>query len=690
MSKLLFEIGTEELPAGFLQPALTQLQNNFVRRAKDLGLIHGEVKVKGTPRRMTLLVENLSDRQPDKKEELLGPSKKAGFTEDGSPTKAAEGFARSKGATPSDLQVVDTAKGEYLMLVREVKGQATEELLPKMLSELLMEFSFPKSMIWGSNTHAFARPIQWLLAMYGTSVIEIEHEGLVSGKTSRGHRFEANHELVIDSPDTYEKQLLGVNVVVDPKKRRELVLQEVKKALIDRSELNGAKVFIDENLVDTVTNLVEIPCGVCGEYDEKFLALPDEVLITSMREHQKYFPVVDDGGKLLPGFIAVNNTRVKDTDITRKGHQRVLRARLEDALFFYNSDKENTLESRCERLDGIIFQAKLGSMLEKNERVIKLSKMLAEKLEPEAVEHCVRCATLCKADLLTDMVGEFPSLQGTMGRAYAQNENEDESVALGIEEHYMPKRAGAALPSSATGAIVGLADRLDTIVGCFGIGQVPSGTADPFGLRRLSLAVLSIINNRDYVLSLQDTVHKALMLYGDKVDGSVETVEKVLSFIKGRYTNDLIAKGLDGEAVEAVTSVYFDDPNDCSQRIDAFMAIKKEDAFPVLASSYKRIRNIIKDNRSTEVDPGLFQDQAEKALYSLLVEVQDQVEKLVEAKNYLEALEVLLQMKEPVDNFFEDVMVMADDEAVRQNRLNLLTALGKIVLQIGDISKMHE
>ncbi len=690
MSDLLFEIGTEELPAGFLKPALTQLQENFITMTKDLRLDHGAVRTMGTPRRLALLVEDLAVRQPDSREELLGPSAKAGLGKDGNPTKAAEGFARSKGATTDDLQVVQTPKGEYLMLVREVQGKPVKELLPELLQELIFAFSFPKSMKWGVNLHSFARPIQWLLAMNDSEIVEFTHEEVQSSNRTRGHRFMANEEIVINGLRSYEKQLLHAHVIVDQAIRRELVTKEVKDAVAASQDLAGAKVFIDENLVDTVTNLVESPFGVCGGYDNKFLALPDDVLITSMREHQKYFPVVDKEGVLLAGFVAVNNTKVIDSAVTRKGHERVLRARLEDALFFFNSDKETSLDNRLEKLEGIIFQAKLGTMLEKKERIVKLARILAEKFEPSALEDSVRAATLCKADLLTDMVGEFPSLQGIMGEAYAQDEGENAHVSLAIQEHYMPKRAGAALPGTATGAIVGLADRFDTVAGCFGIGQAPTGTADPFGLRRLSLAILHIIQDRQYSLSLKEILHKALALYGDKVDGSSKTVDTVITFVKGRYVNDCIAKGVDPEAVEAVTSVLFDDVNDCTKRIEAFMAIKNDDAFGVLASSFKRIRNIIKDNASTEVDEALFQEAAETALFGLFGEVREQIQSLIEKRDYLKALEVLLKLKEPVDSFFDDVMVMAEDMAVRQNRLNLLTALGDLVLQIGDISKMHK
>ncbi len=690
MSDLLFEIGTEELPAGFLKPVLKQLKEKLTTKAKELHLDYGSVQVLGTPRRLALLVEGLAERQPDSREELLGPSVKAGMDENGKPTKAAEGFARSKGVPVEDLQIVSTAKGEYLTLVREVVGKATKELLPDMLQQIILELSFPKSMRWGSNTNTFGRPIQWLLALNDKEVIPVFHDGLQASNTSRGHRFMANTEIVIESLKGYEEQLLNVNVIVDPIQRREQVVQQVKEAVAASEDLAHADVFIDENLVDIVTNLVESPYGVCGIYDEKFLALPDDVLITSMREHQKYFPVVDSNGVLLAGFVAINNTKVVDPAVTKKGHERVLRARLEDALFFFNSDKETRLAERFNNLKGIIFQAKLGTMLEKNERIVKLTKMLAEKLEPQTLDQSVRAATLCKADLLTDMVGEFPSLQGVMGSAYADSEGESAEVSLAIREHYMPKRSGAELPSSASGAIVGLADRLDTVAGCFGIGQVPSGTADPFGLRRLSLAILHLIQDRGYTLSLQEITHKALALYGEKVDGGSKTVETVIAFIKGRYVNDCIAKGFDPEAVTAVTSVIFDDVNDCTKRVAAFTSIKNEDAFGVLASSFKRIRNITKDNTSSEVDDSLFEKDAETALYRLFVDVREQMEGFIEKREYLQALEVMLKMKEPVDTFFDDVMVMAEDLAVRQNRLNLLTALGELVLQIGDISKMHE
>lgn len=691
MHDLLYEIGTEEIPASFIKPSLQQLQEGFAKKAGELKIGHGAIEIKGTPRRLALIVRDVAAKQEDIREELVGPSVQAGIDANGNFTKAAEGFARSRGADVSQLSRVETPKGEYLLLIREVAGKETRELLGQILYELLVEMSFPKSMRWGANHHAFARPIQWLLALYGSEIITLQHEGIASGNTTMGHRFHANHPLVIDSVDSYEETLLAHDVVVDIDTRRGMVVEQITRAVENADHLGGgARVAVDEGLVDLVTNLVEMPYGVCGGFEEKFLQVPDEVLITSMREHQKYFPVVDAEGKLLPGFVAVNNTKVKDAAITRKGHERVLRARLEDALFFFNSDRSGTLEEKRARLDGIVFQAKLGTMLEKSDRLIKLAVLLCEKTGVARTEEAARAAFLCKADLISDMVGEFPSLQGDMGCAYAEHDRESRSVAWAIREHYMPKRAGAELPASDLGAIVGLADRIDTIAGCFGIGQVPTGTADPFGLRRLSLAVLAILVDKGYRISIPEIVHKALALYGGKVDGSAATVESVVAFIKGRFANDCVAKGVDAGIVEAVTSVGFDDVSDVLERMDALTKVRKEESFALLASSFKRIRNITKDNVETEVDPALFEGAAEKGLHAVYGEVAGEMEALLEKGDYLSALHAMLRLKQPVDTFFDEVMVMADDAAIRTNRLNLLTAIGLLILKIGDISKVQE
>lgn len=690
MRDLLFEIGTEEIPAGYLKPTYKQIREKFEQKAKELRIAHGATKVMGTPRRLTLIVSGVADTQTDIKEELLGPSKKAAYDSDGNFTKAAEGFARSKGVQPSDLQIVDTPKGEYLMLIREVVGKPAAELLPGVLSDILKELSFPKSMVWGANTISFARPIQWLLALLGDQVIPFSHQGMASSNLTAGHRFHANFKIEVDGVDSYLEQLEKHNVMVDPIVRRAKVVDEVNRALAANTELVGGTVAVDEALVDTITNLVETPVGVCGTFDKKFLQLVPEVLITSMREHQKYFPVIDSEGELMPGFIAVNNTAVNDPEVTKKGHQRVLRARLEDALFFFNGDKQTSLEERVQGLDGIIFQAKLGTMLEKKDRLVKLVRIIAEKVNPDCVDNVSRSALLCKADLLSDMVGEFPSLQGVMGAAYAKEDRENEDVVLAIKEHYMPKRSGAPVPSSDAGAILALADRIDSLAGCFGIGLVPTGTADPFGLRRITLAILHIIEEKGYRISLGDIFSKALALYGDKVDGSADTVKTIIGFVKGRFKNDRIAKGENAGAIDAALAVSFDDLIDCLRRIDAMSEIYKEPSFAVLASSYKRIRNIIKRNNDTNVQEDLLTDTAEKDLFNLFTSISPKVNEAVKTGNYSQALTLMLEMKEPVDVFFDQVMVMAEDPLVKQNRLNLLTGLGELILQVGDISRFQD
>ena len=689
MSDLLFEIGSEEIPASFILPAADQMEQLFTKKMDTLGLPFDSITQYATPRRLALVVKGIAKGQQDVEEVLLGPSKKAAFDDEGKATRAAEGFARSKGASVEDLVVVETSKGEYLQLTRTVIGKQTKELLPSLLKDIILSLSFPKSMKWGANQHSFARPIQWLVALYDGVVVDLEHEGIVAGKETCGHRFMAPDAVVINDPDEYEKTLGTISVVGDFSLRREKVLAEIQSAVANADFREAAEVAVDDGLLDTVTNLVESPFGVCGRFDEKFLEVPDEVLITSMREHQKYFPVVSQDGSLLPGFVAVNNTQVINPELTREGHERVLRARLEDAYFFFESDKKKRLDDRVDDLKGVIFQAKLGSMQDKTERIIKLARLLSEMLAPALIDDACRAALLCKADLTTDMVGEFPSLQGVMGSTYAAHDGENKNVAAAVREHYMPLRSGAELPPSEVGALVGMADRIDTIAGCFGIGQTPTGTADPFGLRRLSLALLHQIEDRSYSIDLPAVFAKALALYGDRVDGSSETVDRIVQFVKGRFVNDCVRRGMEQTAVEAVVSVKFVDIIDCLKKIKAFEGIRNEQAFDLLAGSFKRIRNIIKDHSDVAVDSTLFDDEAERKLFDIYEQLEKTGAEKLNSADYLGFLSEMMALKEPVDQFFDDVMVMAEDEAVKTNRLNLLTAINQLILKVGDISKMH-
>jgi glycyl-tRNA synthetase beta chain len=686
--QLLFEIGLEEIPASYIRPALVFLEQAAAERFRELGLTFGWVRTAGTPRRLTLAVDDLQEKQPTRLQEHIGPAKQAAFDANGQPTKAALGFARSKGVVAvEDLQIITTPKGEYLMVAEEIKGRATAELLPALLEELLRAIPFPKSMRWATSKLSFARPVQWLLALYGGKVVDVAVEDLRAGNSTRGHRFMSPDSVQVQNFDDYLAQLQAKSVFADLDKRQEMVVEEVKKAVREQAGTEAVP-LIDEGLLDIVTNLVEKPHGVCGTFNQKFLALPAEVLITSMREHQKYFPVADSSNKLLPYFVAVNNTAIADRELAVSGHQRVLRARLEDALFFFNEDTKKPLASRIDGLAGIIFQHKLGTMAEKSSRLAVLTAWLADQLAPALKTEALRVTELAKADLLTAMVGEFPTLQGIIGRAYALLDGEKAEVAEAIREHYLPVRAGGELPQSLLGAMVGIADRIDTIIGCFAIGERPTGSKDAFGLRRLTLGLINIIRSQNLRLSLPELATKALAGYAGKIVAKEDTLDEALVFIRLRFENDLITTGKTQAAVEAASSVRFDDLTDCIARIEALETMRGSEEFAVLAGSFKRINNIIKDNRETAVEESLLTEAAEKELFAVCGVVSKKVQPLLIQRDYSQALAVLLTMKEPVDHFFEQVMVMAEQPTVRRNRLNLLTELAALIRQVGDISRM--
>ncbi|MEJ2688830.1 MAG: glycine--tRNA ligase subunit beta [Deltaproteobacteria bacterium] len=644
--EMLLEIGTEEIPAGYILPALQNLRTIFADHLKNLDLVWGQIATLGTPRRLVVWVDQLASKQPDRRDEVIGPPKSAAFDKDGKPTRAAEG-----------------------------------SLLPQIISEL----PFPKSMRWGSGRTAFARPIQWLLALYGAKEIPFSINDISSSSSTRGHRFMSPETVTVTDFKQYQQILAEKHVLVNPDKRRQAVFDAVRTA----AEKVGGQVLADDELLDTVCNLVEEPHAVCGTFEERFLALPKEVLITSMREHQKYFAVVDQNGKLFPCFIAVNNTGVRDHVLAAEGHQRVIRARLEDALFFFKEDRQHQLEELVQKLSGIVFQRKLGTMLEKTVRITSLAGWLAGRLSPEKKATAERAAYLAKADLLSEMVGEFPTLQGVMGREYARMQGESEDVAIAVYEHYMPVRAGSQLPATKAGILVSLADRMDTLAGCFGIGETPSGTADPFGLRRLAIGLLHIIEEKDLHLSLSSFIDQALSLYGAKLTiAPAKAKGSLLAFIQGRFTNDQLAKGFAQGTIEAAVSVDFDDPRDCLNRIRALQKISSQEAFALLAGSFKRVKNIIKENVDTEISSDLLVEEAEKNLHAAFLRGQEAVTPMVTAKDYDGALLQILTMKEPIDAFFDQVMVMADDAGIRRNRLALLTAIAQLFLSVGDFSKM--
>ncbi len=680
---LIVEIGTEEIPAAYITPALNFMAGKIAKELAALRLEYNDISTAGTPRRLALVVTGLPERQADRREEVTGPPKKAAFAPDGKPTKAAIGFARTRGVELSDLKTIKTDKGDYLMAVVENRGQDTAALLSPVLNGIISQIPFPKSMRWGSGRDAFARPVRWIVAIFGEKVIDCAINEIRSGRESRGHRFTTPAAISV-TPNNYREQMRRAGVIVDIAERREMIIEQARAA----AEKTGGHLLEDDALLDLVTNLVEMPHAVAGSFDHKFLHLPRGVLITSMREHQKYFAVVDDKGELRANFVAINNLDTGNDDLAVRGHERVLRARLEDALFFFREDRNHRLEELLPRLDGVVFQAGLGTMREKSDRITAMAEWICAKAAPEETDTAMTAARLAKADLLTEMVAEFPSLQGIMGREYARNEGIPPEIALAIAEHYMPVRAGAALPQSKTGAIVGIADRIDTISACFGIGKEPSGNTDPFGLRRLALGLIHLIAAHDLNISLGELTEKSLALLGDKVsrDGA-KTLTAIIAFIRGRYVNDR-GTTWSQAAVEAVTSVHFDSIPEADRRIRALVEISEDKAFAILAGSFKRVRNIIKDQIPGTVDPALLVEAEEKELYSALVRVEEEARPKLAAGDFTAAMRAFLALKDPVDTFFDQVMVMDEDERRRDNRVSLLGRVAALFLRVGDFSRM--
>ncbi|MBM2838092.1 MAG: glycyl-tRNA synthetase beta chain [Deltaproteobacteria bacterium] len=695
LKELFLEIGTEEIPAGFVPKALEEMDALIRKELSSLRIKHCEVKIFGTPRRLVLSVSDVADRQEDISIQVMGPAKKAAYDDKGNLTKAAEGFVRSQGVDPSQLKVVETPKGEYLAVQKEEKGRPTADLLEEVLPRLISSIHFRKSMRWRDLDVRFARPIHWIVALFGGDVVPFSFGEVKSGNESRGHRFMAPGTFKVSGLADYLDKTEKAFVIVDQDKRKEMIMEQVNK--LDAS-VSGLKIVTEDlfetvtylDLLETINYLVEYPVGLMGSFDEEFLSLPEEVLITSMKKHQKYFYVKNrESGKLLPYFIAVSNTAAKDIDVVRKGNERVLRARLSDAAFFYNEDKKIPLEKRVEKLKGVVFQAKLGTVYEKMERFKSIAEFLADILKPEVKETVSRAAYLCKADLVTGMVGEFPELQGIMGREYARVANEDADVAAAIYDHYLPRFAEDGVPVSDAGAILSIADRIDTICGCFGIGQIPTGATDPFALRRHTIAIINIILTRNYRVSISRLADKAIELLSGKITRPAEDVKKeVMEYMRVRLLNLLTGNGDPADVVDAVLSANFDDIVRSVKIVKALSEIKKMPDFEPLAIAFKRAVNITKGTVRTSVNPSLFGPPAEKELYDASASAKTTISLSFEKENFTEALEHVSHLKAPVDAFFDDVLVMDKDEKIKNNRLALLWGVSDIFSGIADFSKI--
>ena len=683
--ELLLEIGTEEIPAAFLPKAIKDMNEIMRRELSNKYIGHGDIKTMATPRRLCLCVANLAGKQEDQVIEKMGPAKKVAFDENGNPTKAAIGFATGQGIAVGDLEIVTTEKGEYICARKKIAGVNTTSLLPDILKKLITSIPFKKSMRWSDLDIRFARPIHWILAIYGDEIIPFVVGNISSGDRSYGHRFMSSKSFKVKNLKDYVANCRKHFVIVDPDERRKIILEEAEKTA---NTVNGS-IFYTEDLLETVTYLTEYPSAVCGSFNPEYLKLPKEVLTTSMIAHQKYFPVVNDKGNLLPYFITINNTLSRDPAIVARGNEKVIRARLSDAKFFFDEDQKTPLDHHFEKLNQVVFHTQLGTSYEKVMRFRKLAQYLTDQINPSLKDTVDRAAILAKADLETQMVYEFAELQGIMGREYALLAGEKPVVAKAIYEHYLPTAAGGELPETDEGAIISIADKIDTIVGFFGVNLIPTGTADPYALRRQAIGVINIILNKLYPMNLKNLIEESISILGMKLKRPHEEImSDVIEFFKGRFENQLISQGHPYDVVDAVLETGASDIVRSFRKIEAMETFKSHEDFEPLAIAFKRVGNIVKDFKNGSVDSSKFETDEERNLYKAFLHTKDSVVKYFEQDDYRSALIELATLRKPVDDFFNSVLVMAKDDAIRFNRLSLLREISNIFHMIADFSKI--
>ncbi|MBW2017040.1 MAG: glycine--tRNA ligase subunit beta [Deltaproteobacteria bacterium] len=688
MGELLFEIGTEEIPSDYQEEALREFKRLAESRFKEQRIGIGEgFETYGTPRRLVLIGRNVAAKQEDAVQEITGPPKRAAYDEEGNPTKAALGFAKKQGVPIEELECRETPKGEYLFVRRRIEGKPTLDVLPEILPSLVAEIPWPKSMRWGSLGFSFVRPVHWILALFEGKVIPFETAGVQSGNRTRGHRFMSPEAVEVSGLEDYFQKTRERYVLIDPGERSRIIREAVASAAGTVSGIPGE----DPELLATVTNMVEWPTAICGGFDRSFLSLPEPVLITAMKKHQKYFSVRDPEGRLLPNFVAVNNTRVRDEKVVRKGLERVLRARLADADFFFKEDRKRPLISRLEDLKQVIYQADLGTSYAKIQRFTRLAEYLAQRFVPDKIDEIRTAAKLCKCDLETEMVMEFTSLQGVMGKEYARLEGYPEEICTAIHEHYLPDRAGGDLPTTAVGAAVGTADRMDTITGCFAVGLEPTGAADPFALRRHALAIIRILEKFGWELSLTDFITRSTALLKEEIDFDEGAVSaKVTDFFRERYRQMMLRSDFKTDLVEAVISADFDIISQLRARIEQLdRFVSQSGEFESLVLTVKRVTNILKkESEIHPVDPALFKEKCETALWDAYQSVKDDVLRNMEGKNYFEALNLMAGLRKPVDDLFEGVEILTGEEPrLRNNRVGLLQELSRFFSRMADFSK---
>ena len=683
MSKtLLLEIGTEEIPAHVMPGILSQLKENAAKTFEELRIEYKNIKTLGTPRRSALLVEGLAEQQADLSKENRGPAVNIAFDADGNPTKAAQGFARGQGVKPEEL----VTKDGYVYAMVHEKGGQTVDLLGETLKGLVDGLNFPNNMHWSDLDYKFIRPLRWLVALYGQDVIDFEVANVKSGRTSRGHRFLSEGDFEIANAEDYVEACRKASIIVDQNERCEMIRQQIAEV----AAANGGQAEVNEDLLEEVLYLVEYPTALCGKFDEKYLALPAEAVITPMRDHQRYFPVLKDG-QLLPLFITIRNGGKEHLETVQHGNERVLRARLEDAQFFFDEDRKKTLEQHGEKLKTVVFQDGLGTIYDKALRLEVLAGYIADAIgaNEQDKKDAVRAAKLAKADLVTGMVTEFTELQGVMGREYALLDGETKAVAQAIDEHYMPRFAGDSQPASVAGRIVSLADKIDTIVGTFSRGLIPTGSQDPFALRRQALGIVNMLKEAQYHISLSQLVAKAMELLKIADAGQQAKLQNdVADFMKLRLKNVLADAGIRYDVVDAVF-VTVDDIYGVFLRAQAVNEAVKQDMEKTI-QAFVRTGNIARKAEDVQaaVEAGLLAEQVEKDLYKAYEVAASKVEKEIVAQDYAGAIATLSQLAAPIDAFFDGVMVMDKDEKIKNNRLGLLKLVDNLICQVADFSKI--
>ncbi len=695
VADLLVEIGTEELPPSALAGLAEALRDGLTKRLDESRLGHDSAQAFASPRRLAVIVDRLALAQPDELMVRRGPSLKAAFDAEGAPTKAALGFAQSCGVGVEALERDETEKGAWLCYRQQVSGKPTSTLLPELIEEALGALPIPKRMRWGQSSVEFVRPVHWVCVLLGKAVVAGEVLGLAIDRITRGHRFHHPEAIELGSAADYLSSLRGAYVEADLSARRASIRQQVEVLAAEA----GGEAMVDESVLDEVTALCEWPIALLGRFDASFLEVPSEVLIETMQANQKYFPVLDGAGQLLPCFITVSNIESRDPEQVRAGNERVIRPRFADAKFFWEQDLKTPLSERIGALQGIVFQHQLGTLLEKTERVAELSAWIAAEIGADA-QQTRHAARLAKADLVTQMVGEFGSLQGVMGRYYAEQADEPAVVAAAIEQHYWPRHAGDHLPETDLARAVAIADRVDTLVGIFAIGQRPTGVKDPYGLRRAAIAVLRILIETPLSLDLRVLLERAADAYPKGLAAGVDAqqcVPEVLAYCLERlrryYADADIGRAADPDVINAVLALELSHPRDIDRRIHAVQGFRGRPEATALAAANKRTRNILRKVSPSEiaaqVDHQLLQDDAERALATAIDQIGDQVEALLEQQDYQAALAELSSLRQPLDDFFEQVMVMADEPEVRGNRLGLLKRLESLFLGVADISLLQ-